>query len=315
MKSRLLSGVAVSLLLAGTAQAADISIGVPSWPSAKAGAAVLKALAEEEYGAKVTMVPGTNPIIFKAMSGGKGDIDIHPEVWLPNQLNLVGEYKDTVALGEPMFQGIQGYCATRKGAEALGVTSVADLADPAAAKKLDSDDNGKGEIWVGAPGWYSTNVEKVKLRDYGLSELYEPEAIDETLAYARIGEKEKKGEPYVFYCYTPHHIFAQYDLVMLEEPAYDEAKWKMVQPDQDPQWLEKSSVSTGWKPADIQIAYSRSLETRAPEVLTLLKNFKPSSENVAAWTYQMVVEGKDENAVAKDWIAGNRATVDKWLGL
>jgi glycine betaine/proline transport system substrate-binding protein len=214
-----------------------------------------------------------------------------------------------------MFQGIQGYCATRKGAEALGVTSVADLADPAAAKKLDSDDNGKGEIWVGAPGWYSTNVEKVKLRDYGLSELYEPEAIDETLAYARIGEKEKKGEPYVFYCYTPHHIFAQYDLVMLEEPAYDEAKWKMVQPDQDPQWLEKSSVSTGWKPADIQIAYSRSLETRAPEVLTLLKNFKPSSEIVAAWTYQMVVEGKDENAVAKDWIAGNRATVNKWLGL
>jgi glycine betaine/proline transport system substrate-binding protein len=58
MKSRLLSGVAVSLLLAGTAQAADISIGVPSWPSAKAGAAVLKALAEEEYGAKVPMVPG-----------------------------------------------------------------------------------------------------------------------------------------------------------------------------------------------------------------------------------------------------------------
>jgi glycine betaine/proline transport system substrate-binding protein len=315
MKQLVYSSVALGTLLAGGAQAAEIAIGVPNWPSAKAGAAVLKALAEEEFGAQVTMVPGTNPVIFAAMAGGKGDIDIHPEVWLPNQQNLVDEYSETVAVGEPMFQGEQGLCMTEQGSEMLGVSAASELGDPEIAAKLDSDGDGKGEIWVGAPGWFSTNVEKVKMRDYGLAELYEPEVIDETLAYARIEEKENKGEPYVFYCYTPHHIFAQYDLVMLEEPPYDEAKWTMVQPDEDPQWMEKSSVSTGWKPADIQLAYSRSLEERAPEVLTLLQNFKPTNDIVADWTYQMVVEGKDENQVAEEWIAQNRETVDKWLGL
>ena len=315
MKRLVYAGVAVGALGTGAAQAAEIAIGVPNWPSAKAGAAVLKALAEEEYGATVTMVPGTNPVIFAAMAGGKGDIDVHPEVWLPNQQGLVDEYQESVALGEPMFQGEQGLCTTEQSAEKLGVSAVSELADPQVAAKLDSDGDGEGEIWIGAPGWFSTNVEKVKMRDYGLAELYEPEVIDETLAYARIEEKENKGEPYVFYCYTPHHIFAQYDLVMLEEPPHDEANWKMVQPDEDPQWMEKSSVASAWKPADIQLAWSTSLEERAPEVITLLENFKPTDDIVADWTYQMVVEGKDESQVAQEWIAENRETVDRWLGL
>jgi glycine betaine/proline transport system substrate-binding protein len=315
MRSLLSSAAAASVLFGGAAHAADIAIGVPSWPSAKAGAAVLKTLAEQEFGADVKMVPGTNPVIFAAMAAGKGDIDVHPEVWLPNQQSFVDEYSDSVVLGDTMFQGEQGYCTTEKSQEILGVSSVAELADPAVAEKLDSDGDGKGEIWVGATGWASANVEKVKMREYGLSELYEPDTIDETLAYARIEEKENKGEPYVFYCYTPHHIFAQYDLVMLEEPPYDESKWTMVQPDEDPQWMEKSSVSTGWKPADIHLAYSKSLEERAPELTILFENFSPSNETVAEWTYQIVVEGKDETALAEDWIAEHRDTVDKWLGL
>ena len=315
MKRFVYASAAIGAVVAGAAQAADIAIGVPNWPSAKAGAAVLKALAEEEFGANVTTVPGTNPVIFAAMAGGKGDIDIHPEVWLPNQRGLVDEYSENVAVVEPMFQGEQGLCATKQGAATLDISAVAELNDPELAAKLDGDGDGKGEIWIGAPGWFSTNVEKVKMRDYGLTELYEPEVIDETLAYARIEEKESKGKPYIFYCYTPHHIFAQYDLVMLEEPPHDEANWNMVQPDEDPQWFEKSSASSAWKPADIQLAYSKSLEERAPEVLILLQNYKPTNDIVADWTYQMVVEEKDENQVAEEWIAQNRETVDKWLGL
>ncbi|MBZ8135472.1 glycine betaine ABC transporter substrate-binding protein [Afifella sp. IM 167] len=316
MKSILLSGVvAGTLLAAGTAQAADITIGVPSWPSAKAGSAILKALAEQEFGARVTLTPGTNPVIFAAMASGKGDMDVHPEVWLPNIQGLVDEYSDSVVLGETMFEGEQGDCVTKATAEKLGLQSIQDLADPDIAKKFDSDGDGKGEFWVGATGWASANVEKVKLREYGLADLYEPETIDEALAYARIDEKERKGEPYVFYCYTPHQIFSQYDLVMLKEPAYDAEKWHMVQPDEDPDWYEKSSVATAWKPADIHLAYSKSLEERAPELVTLFKNYSPTNEMVADWTYQIVVEGRDENELAKEWIGAHRDVVDTWLGL
>jgi glycine betaine/proline transport system substrate-binding protein len=35
--------------------------------------------------AKSELVPGNNATIFQAMDQGKGDIDVHPDVWLPNQ--------------------------------------------------------------------------------------------------------------------------------------------------------------------------------------------------------------------------------------
>ncbi|SCZ36746.1 glycine betaine ABC transporter substrate-binding protein [Afifella marina] len=315
MKSLVYSAAAAALLIGSSAQAADITIGVPSWPSAKAGAAVLKNLAEREFGANVTLTPGTNPVIFAAMASGKGDMDVHPEVWLPNIQGIVDEYKDNVVLGDTMFEGEQGDCVTKATAEKLGLSSITDLADPEIAKQFDSNGDGKGEFWVGATGWASANTEKVKMRGYGLADLYEPETIDEALAYARIGEKDKKGEPYVFYCYTPHHIFAQYDLVMLDEPAHDDAKWNMIQPDEDPQWYEKSSVSTAWKPAEIHLAYSKSLEERAPELITLFENYKPTSDMVADWTYQIAVKGRDEDELAQEWIADHPDVVDKWLGL
>lgn len=313
-----LAAAAGAILAAYPAQAAEIVIGVPNWPSANAGANILKTIAERNFGADVTLVPSSNPVIFAAMDAGEGDIDVHPEVWLPSQKSFVDEYvrqAGTVGLTDKMFEGFYGYCMTEQSQELLGgITSVAELVDPAVAEKLDTDGDGQGEIWIGAPGWASTNVEKVKMREYGLEPLYEGTVIGETLAYARIEDMENKGEPYVFWCYGPHHIFSTYDLVVLDEPEYDESEWTMIQPGKDPQWFEKSSVSVGWEPIDIHTAYSRSLEERAPDFVTLLKNYAPTAEMVSDWQYQLVVNEKAPEEFAEDWIADNRDTVDQWLG-
>ena len=54
------------------------------------------------------------------------------------------------------------------------------------AAKFDTDGNGKGEIWIGAAGWASTNVEKIRAKSYGYSETMNLKEMDETLALAEV---------------------------------------------------------------------------------------------------------------------------------
>ena len=80
----LLSSV-VFVMSANASLAEDVKIGVPSWTGAQAIAHLLGAVIETKIGGKVEFVPGNNATIFQAMDQSKGDIDVHPDVWLPNQ--------------------------------------------------------------------------------------------------------------------------------------------------------------------------------------------------------------------------------------
>ena len=73
------------------------------------------------------------------------------------------------------YEGNQGFCVSKNFGEANNITDIADLGRPDVAKKMDSDGNGKGEMWIGAPGWASANVNQVKVRDYGLLDFIEPD--------------------------------------------------------------------------------------------------------------------------------------------
>ena len=74
--------------------AEEVKIGVPSWTGAQAIAHLLAAVVEMRIGGKAELVPGNNATIFQAMDQGKGDIDVHPDVWLPNQQSFTQKYVD-----------------------------------------------------------------------------------------------------------------------------------------------------------------------------------------------------------------------------
>ena len=210
-----------ALLLVGisSAQAADVVIGVPNWPSAAATASILKVVLEDNLGLEVELQNGTNPVIFEAMD--TGSMHVHPEVWLPNQANLHAKYVETKGSvrmspnGVPSFQGM---CVTKATAERTGITDISDLADPDMAKNFDTNGDGLGEVWVGASGWASTNIEKIRAKSYGYDETMELLEMDEALAMADLDAAVAKDADHVFYCYTPNHMFALYDLEILDEP-------------------------------------------------------------------------------------------------
>ena len=306
------------VLGSGSVMAAEsVKIGAPAWTGAQAIAHLIQEIVVTRIGGSAELVPGNNAAIFQAMDQGKGDIDVHPDVWLPNQLTFTDKYVDgagTVALSSNFYEGKQNFCVTKAFSEANNVTSIFDLARPEIAELMDSDGNGKGEVWIGAPGWASANVNEVKVRDYGLMPFMEPIRADQAVMTARVGDSVKKNEGYAFYCYSPHAIWFQHDIVRLEEPAFDPEKYIALQPSDDPDWFKKSTVMTEDALKKVQIAYSKSLTERSPAIADLLANISLDGDVVSSFAFE-IEGGKDPADVAKDWVAANSDRVDSWLGL
>ena len=296
----------------------EVKIGVPSWTGAQAIAHLLGAVVEMRIGGKVEMVPGNNATIFQAMDQGKGDIDVHPDVWLPNQESFTKKYVDgagSVTLSSNPYQGNQGFCVSKDFAKANNITDIADLGRPDVAALMDSDGNGKGEMWIGAPGWASANVNEVKVRDYGLLDFIEPIRAEESVKTARIKDSIAKGEGYAFYCYKPHAVWYMFDVEMLTEPTYDPAKYVMVQPSDDADWYEKSEVTTKDALKEVQIAWSKSLGDRSPAIAEFFGRFSLTADDVSNFAFEISGQGRDPAEVAREWIEANPERVDAWLGL
>ena len=321
MNRKLLSVAGLSLLVsaAATTNAAEtVKVGAPNWTGAQAIANLIAVVVREKVGGEAELVPGTNATIFQAMDQGKGDIDVHPDVWLPNQENFTKEYVDekgTVVLSANPYEGRQHFCVSKAFSEEHNVTSIFDLARPEVAEAMDSDGNGKGEIWIGAPGWASANVNEVKVRDYGLMAFQEPIRTEQSVMDATVADRIKKGKGYAFYCYAPHAVWFMHDIVALEEPAFDPEKYVAIQPKEDPDWFTKSKVMTADAVKNIQIAYSKSLEERAPAIAGLLANIKLDTETVSQWAFEIVSNERAPEEVIKEWVAANEKRVDGWLGL
>ncbi len=311
--------VAAAITASPAAMSAEkVNIGAPSWTGAQAIAALLQAVVVERIGGEANLVPGNNATIFQGMDQGKGDIDVHPDVWLPNQESFTKKYVDeagTVQLSSNAYEGNQGFCVSKDFAEANNITDIADLGRPDVAKLMDSDGNGKGEMWIGAPGWASANVNEVKVRDYDLLPFIEPIRAEESVKTARVKDSIAKGEGYGFYCYKPHAIWYMFDVTMLTEPTYDAAKYTMVQPSDSPDWYDESSVATKDALKSVQIAWSKSLKERSPAIAEFFDRFSLTADDVSGFAYEISGNGRDAAEVASEWIANNPDRVDAWLGL
>ena len=313
-----LMAAALASVVSGPAFAEEVKIGVPSWTGAQAIAYVLGEIVQTRIGGTVDYVPGNNATIFQAMDQGEGDIDVHPDVWLPNQESFTKEYVDekgTVTLSSNPYQGNQGFCVSKDFAAANNITDITDLGRPDVAALMDSDGNGRGEMWIGAPGWASANVNEVKVRDYGLLDFIEPIRAEEAVKTARIKDSIAKGEGYAFYCYEPHAVWYMFDVTMLTEPTFDPAKYVMVQPSDDADWYEKSMVATKDDLKQVQIAWSNSLAERSPAIAEFFANFALTADDVSNLAFEISANGREPADVAKEWVEANSDRVDAMLGL
>lgn len=318
MKHMMKTGaLTLSLALGATSVTAQntVMIGEPSWPGARIMANLIGQVIETRLGGEVGYAPGANAVIFAAMEGGRGDIDVHPDVWLPNQQSFIDEYGAGVTLSTGSYEGRSGFCVPTYMAEEHNIRTVFDLATPEAQALFDSDGDGMGEIWVGASGWASTNVHQVKVRDYGISTFLTPTTEDETVFYSRLRDLIENREGAVFYCYRPHYVHALYDVTMIEEPDYDAAMYTMIPADQTANWFEESSIMTGDEVKTVRVAFSNTLFDRNPAAASFLENIDMDAGELSALTYEVIEQGTEIDVAVSAWIAENGEMIDGWLGL
>ncbi|MBO6637834.1 MAG: amino acid-binding protein [Roseitalea sp.] len=309
--------LAAAAMLAGTATtalSADMVLGVPNWPAANATANILKVVIEENFGLEVELQNGTNPIIFEAMD--QGSMHLHPEVWMPNQQNLHDTYvkdRSTVIMNDNPVQAVQGMCVPTAIAEEYDIKSIEDLTDPEKIAIFDKDGNGTPEVWIGAPGWASTVIERIRAKSYGYDQTMDLQEYDGTVAWGELGTAVENGEPWIGFCYEPHFIFVAYDLTYLEEPAHDPDTWTIVQPTDDPDWLAKSQASTAWKGATLHLHYAASVRENHPDVAAMLDAYKMPAEWLSDMGFELTLNDMDAADYARQWVDKNEEVVLEWL--
>ncbi len=100
----------------------------------------------------------------------------------------------------------------------------------------------------------------------------------------------KKTEGYAFYCYKPHAIWGMADVVMLEEPKFDPAKYKMVQPKEDATGTKNLMLLLKMHLNKFKLVGELLQKVNRQLLLNSFKNFQLTADDVSAMAYAISVE-------------------------
>ncbi len=307
-----LAALAGVLTPASMPRAADtLKIGVSAWPSAEVTAHIIAGVAKR-LGLEAELRPGSSAAMLQDLAGG--GLDVYPEIWFPN---LQAEFdkanaNGAIALNTYGVETQQNICVTRATQEQTGIQALSDLARPEIAAQFDTNNDGKGEIWIGDESWRSTQVEQVRAQSYGYAETMTLLQAPEDVAMAAVDVSASIGSPIVFYCYRPHHIFGLHKVVALREPRHDASRWSIADA-KDPDWLKKSRADSAWGASRFHVGYAASLKQRAPEMARFLTNISFDPPDIDKMSYAVQVDRKPAEKVAEEWMAANAGRIGAWM--
>ena len=224
----LLAGISLSATSANAACKAHL--GDFDWDSANIHTAIASFMIEKGYGCDVEVTKGSTTPIMAAFFDGQ--IDVITELWEDNLVELLKPHfadGSIIHMGTNTPASEQAFWVDRATAEANGLKSVEDMKKPGVWELFKDPENPtKGRMTSCISGWTCYTINYVKLKEYGLDELYtnfDPGsggALD-----AAISGAFTKGKPIFSYYWTPTSLMgkAEIDMVRLEEPAYSADCW------------------------------------------------------------------------------------------
>jgi glycine betaine/proline transport system substrate-binding protein len=327
--------MALAMTMATAAYAKEkVVIGEQSWTGAIAIQDIMKVVIEKYLDGDVSFLLIAEEAMYPAMDKGDGSMDVVPDLWSQHTTAMMNDYmlpgsKESIRLNKTPYKGSEGIFVPAYVQEEHGIKKLADLANPDNAKLFDSDGDGKGEYWAGAVGWEATNHSMVRAKSYGFDKYFTATTVEQPVFLAQLSAAIERKKPIVFYYWTPEWIFASYDLRMLEEPKFDgyssddlkgspmykaDGCYKFYQPGNNPDWLEKSSITCEQPPTDVYVARSKALDERAPKIGKFLEQITLTPDMVNNWILAIDKDKKDPADVAKQWVEENKSIVEgQWL--
>ena len=270
-----------------------------SWTAAGLTNSILSEIAADRPELGVSTLQTTQLDPAAAWAGAqRGDIDLLTEVALPNQQELADGAGDRVEIvSETYGDAAQGWFvpayAVAPGGPLEGLTSVTQLNDYA--------DQLGGKFYDADPGYITTEQNAKRLAGYGIT--LEHVVSSEAAELAQLENSYSRQEPIVLYLYHPHAVFAQYDMVQLEEPTpYSEG------------CLTTGDGACAMPSYSANIAASTELQEQAPGFADLLVDLRISVEEMEEMQKQVDVDGEDVAAVARQWVDEHAEQIDGWVG-
>ncbi len=289
------------------------------WDSNAFHTALAQRIVRDGFGCAVDAIPGSTIPLINGMA--RGDIHVIMEVW---KSNTPPSWTQGVAAGKLVEVGVnfadatQGWFVPRYlvqsvvqgvDAPAKGLKSVRDL-PKFKALFADPEEKSKGRFLNCPAGWQCELFNSKKLAAYGLDAdftNFRPgtgAALD-----AAIVSAIKRQRPVLFYYWGPTWLLGQLgkDLVMLEEPTYDEATWKALADAKDPKDVK---AATAYPVVQVVVGATRAFVDKAPALHAFLKNYRTTGQLVSeALAYMQDSKGSADDA-ARHFL---KTREDVWL--
>lgn len=266
------------LAAGGMVQAQDkgtVNLAYVEWSSEVASTNVVRAVLEQE-GYDVDMTSLSAAAMFQALS--TGDADAIVAAWLPStHENYMERVGDSI---EDLGQNLDGTKLGLVVPEYTEIESIADLNDNA--------DNFNGEIIGIDPGAGLMSLTEEVVDTYDLDlQLRSGSGATMTAALSSAIENE---EDIVVTGWTPHWMFARFDVKYLEDPE---------------------NVYGGAE--QIHTVVRNGLEEDMPEAYAILDAFEWTPDQMGEVMLMNQEEDSDPYENAKQWVEDNQDVVEEWL--
>lgn len=268
----LILGIVASSLFTTKSDKTAINLSYVEWDTEVASTNVIAEVLKEE-GFDVSITPLDNAIMWESVASGESDAMV--AAWLPNTHGAQYEqYKDKL---DNLGQNLAGAKVGLTVPSYMDVDSIADLSDEA-GKKITGIEPGAGVVKAAE----NTVNQYDNLSDWSV------ETSSSGAMTVALGQAYKKKEPIVITGWSPHWMFAKYDLKYLEDPENGMGK--------------EETINTMAR---------EGLKEDAPEAYRILEKFEWSKEDME--TVMLAINGgQSPQEAAKEWISNNQELVSEW---
>lgn len=279
------------------------------WESAQVHNRIAAFIIEHGYGYGIDYIAGETVPMFAGLA--RGDIDITMEIWVENQqeaFDAAIAKGQVIDLGSNFPDSWQGWLVPAyvvKGDPARGIKPMApDLKSVSDLPKYkdifkDPEDPSMGVFYSCIAGWECEKINERKFDAYGLDDTYNIFLPGSGAALvASLAGAYKKGEPWFGYYWAPTWVLGTYDMIPLEEPAFD-------------QKVFETTAKCAYPAVKVNIAVNSGMTKKAPDVVEFLKNY----ETTQAMANKFLAYMKEKEATtqqAAEWFL--QEYEDVWTG-
>ncbi|WP_438272856.1 ABC transporter permease/substrate binding protein [Streptococcus huangxiaojuni] len=268
----LITGAVQAFISSQGEQKEKVTLAYVEWDSEVASTNVLAEVLKEE-GYAVEIVPLDNTVMWKSVA--EGNVDASVSAWLPTTHGeQYAQYKDQL---DDLGANLKGTSLSLAVPSYMNIKSISDLTDQASS-----------EIVGIEPGAGIMSGTEKALETYSNLSSWKLTPSSTGAMVTSLEQAIKNQQEIVITAWTPHWIFAKYDLTMLEDPE---------------------GVYGGSE--DIHTIAREGLKDDNAKAYQIIDRFSWDPEDMQSVMLD-ISDGTSPSEAAKNWIADNQDKVAEW---